>query len=183
MVQSNLRINGLFLREHSAMLAFVKTLRYSQACLLAVACPFIKIKLKSPKPATAHDVGQTLGAKSQTRGIMPDQGFEARRIAREQERRVAAAAAVGLDAIAPVLQFQISALRIWANNIELLMHNCERGVESFSSSIKHQPDQQRAALIPFTFFNPSECAHAITGAGTRLLLVSSARRGERRPQA
>jgi hypothetical protein len=76
---------------------------------------------------------------------MPDQGFEARRIAREQERRVAAAAAVGLDAIAPVLQFQISALRIWANNIELLMHNCERGVESFSSSIKHQPDQQRAA--------------------------------------
>jgi hypothetical protein len=74
---------------------------------------------------------------------MSDQSLEARRIAREQERRVAAA--VGLNTLAPILQFQISALRIWANNIELLMHNCERGLETFSPAVEQQSNQQRAA--------------------------------------
>jgi hypothetical protein len=78
---------------------------------------------------------------------MSDQSLEARRIAREQERRVAATAAVGLNTMVPILQFQISALRMWANNIELLMRNCERGLETFSksSAVEQQSNQQRAA--------------------------------------
>jgi hypothetical protein len=76
---------------------------------------------------------------------MSYQSLEVRQVAREPERRVAAAAAVGLNTMAPIFQFQISALRIWANNIEVLMHNCERGLETFSSAVEQQSNQQRAA--------------------------------------
>jgi hypothetical protein len=70
---------------------------------------------------------------------MSDQTLEARRIAGEQERRVAATAVVGL------LRFQISTLRMWANNIEMLMRNCERGLETFSAAVEQDSNQQRAA--------------------------------------
>jgi hypothetical protein len=76
---------------------------------------------------------------------MPDQSLEARRIAREQQRRVASTTAVGLNTIRPILQFQISALRMWANNIEMLMRNCERGLETFNAAVEHDSNQQRAA--------------------------------------
>jgi hypothetical protein len=76
---------------------------------------------------------------------MVDQTFDARRMARDQESRIAAAAALGLSAIRPIVQFQASLLRLWADNVELLARNYERGIETFTSAAEQQWQQQRAA--------------------------------------
>jgi hypothetical protein len=49
---------------------------------------------------------------------MANQSLDARRFARDQESRIAAAAAVGLQAAKPLFQYQTSILRLWANNFE-----------------------------------------------------------------
>jgi hypothetical protein len=74
---------------------------------------------------------------------MADQSLDARRIAREQEYRIAAATAVGLNAVKPMIQFQASMARLWADNIEAFARNCEKGLETFSSVIEEQ--SKRAA--------------------------------------
>jgi hypothetical protein len=76
---------------------------------------------------------------------MVDQSMDARRIAREQESRIAAAAAVGFNAVKPVFQYQTSILRLMADNFELLARNYERGVEAFSSAVEEQQHQTRQA--------------------------------------
>jgi hypothetical protein len=49
---------------------------------------------------------------------MAEQTFETHRTARDQKRRVAASTAIGLNAVRPILQFQVSLLRLWADRIE-----------------------------------------------------------------
>jgi hypothetical protein len=34
---------------------------------------------------------------------------------------------------------------MWANNIEMLMRNCERGLETFNAAVEQDTNQQRAA--------------------------------------
>jgi hypothetical protein len=69
---------------------------------------------------------------------MADQSLDMRRIAREQEDRIAAATAVGLNAVKPMIQFQASMVRLWADNIETFARNYERGLETFSSAAEEQ---------------------------------------------
>jgi hypothetical protein len=69
---------------------------------------------------------------------MADQSLDTRRIAREQEERIAAAAAIGLNAVKPMIQFQASMVRLWADNIETFARNYERGLETFSSAVEEQ---------------------------------------------
>ncbi len=76
---------------------------------------------------------------------MADQAFDARRMARDQESRLAAAAAVGLNAMRPMIQFQASLLRLWADNAEMYARNYEKGLETFSTAVEQQWQQQRAA--------------------------------------
>src|SRR5207244_827599 len=45
---------------------------------------------------------------------MADQSLDARRIAREQEGRMAASASIGLNAVKPFIQFQPSMIRVFA---------------------------------------------------------------------
>ena len=73
---------------------------------------------------------------------MADQTLDVRRITREQEDRIKAATAVGLNAMKPIIQFQASMVRLWADNIETFARNYEKGLETFSSSIE---EQKRAA--------------------------------------
>ena len=47
-----------------------------------------------------------------------NQSFDARRMAREQESRMAATASMGLNVAQPFVQFQTSMLRVFAENIE-----------------------------------------------------------------
>ena len=100
----------------------------------------------SPKLALVAGVGPALGAfSSKGNESMADQSFDAGRFAREQQSRVASSAAIGFNALKPMLHFQVSLLRLWANNIEALAQNYEKGVDTVSSSVEEQVRQQRAA--------------------------------------
>jgi hypothetical protein len=74
-----------------------------------------------------------------------NQSLDARRIARDQESRIAAAAAVGLNAAKPLFQYQTSMLRLWADNFEMVARNYENGVEAFTNAIEQQHSQTRQA--------------------------------------
>jgi hypothetical protein len=70
---------------------------------------------------------------------MAEQSFDTRRMTRDQERRVAAATAIGLNAVRPILQFQVALLRLWADNIEKFAQ------KEPSGEIEQEEKQQRAA--------------------------------------
>jgi hypothetical protein len=61
---------------------------------------------------------------------MADTSLDIHRMAREQENRIAATAAIGINAAMPFVQFQTSMLRIWAENFESTVRSYERGVEA-----------------------------------------------------
>jgi hypothetical protein len=72
-----------------------------------------------------------------------NQSLDVRRIARDQESRIAATASVGLNAAKPFVQFQTSILRLWADNFELAARNYEKGLEAFSTVIEQQNTNSR----------------------------------------
>jgi hypothetical protein len=79
---------------------------------------------------------------------MAERNFETPRMTRDQQRRIAAATAIGLNAVRPMMQFQVSLLRLWANNIEMLARNCEKELETSTFEAERQvaqQGQQRAA--------------------------------------
>jgi hypothetical protein len=65
-------------------------------------------------------------------------------IARDQNNR-REAAAVGLDAVKPFVEYQTKMLRLWAYNCELLAHNYQRSLATFSEDIKKGARRQRDA--------------------------------------
>lgn len=71
--------------------------------------------------------------------------FDAGHLAEEQQSRVASSATIGLNALKPMLHFQVSLLRLWASNIEALAQNYEKAFDTFRSSVEDQAEQQRAA--------------------------------------
>jgi hypothetical protein len=66
-------------------------------------------------------------------------------MARDQESGFAGATAVGLNMMIPMIQFQVSLLRLWAAGIETFARNCEKGLEKFKSETEQQSHEQRAA--------------------------------------
>ena len=76
---------------------------------------------------------------------MEDNTTNANRFAREQQRRVITTTAIGMDALKPILHFQVSMLRLWADSIERLAGNYERAVDETVTTVKEQSDKQRAA--------------------------------------
>ena len=85
-----------------------------------------------------------LGQKQKGSGQMSDQSLDARRIAREQASRISAAASVGLNAARPFLDYQAYMLRVWADNVELVARNYEKGIEAFSAAVEQKPEQRAA---------------------------------------
>jgi hypothetical protein len=71
---------------------------------------------------------------------MAEQSFDTPRMTRDQQRRIAAATAIGLNALKPMLQFQVSLLRLWANNIEMLARNCEKELKTFTFEAERQEE-------------------------------------------
>ena len=65
--------------------------------------------------------------------------------ARDPEGRVTGATAIGINALKPIMHFQVSLLRMWADSIERLAGNYEKGVEETVSAVDEQSDQERAA--------------------------------------
>ena len=69
---------------------------------------------------------------------MADQSLDARRIAREQEGRMAASASIGFNAVKPFVEFQTSMMRVFAENIEQAARNYEKSFEAVSNIIAQQ---------------------------------------------
>jgi hypothetical protein len=76
---------------------------------------------------------------------MTDQILDAGRLAKDQQSQIAASTAIGLNALKPMIHLQVSLLRLWADNIETLAQDYEKGVDAFSSAVERQSQQQRAA--------------------------------------
>jgi len=77
---------------------------------------------------------------------MADQSLDARRMAREQEGRMAASASIGFNAIKPFIQFQTSMMRVFAENIEHAARNYEKNFEAVRNIVAQQStDTKREA--------------------------------------
>ena len=76
---------------------------------------------------------------------MADKISDAHRVVREQQRRFTHAAAIGLNALKPIMRFQASMLRLWAQNIERFAGNDKEGAEKAANSAEEQSKQERAA--------------------------------------
>jgi ABC-type arginine transport system permease subunit len=59
--------------------------------------------------------------------------------------RITAATAIGMNAWKPIMQFQVSMLRMWADNIERFAGNYQKGLEETATAAEKQLDKERAA--------------------------------------
>ena len=64
---------------------------------------------------------------------------------RDPRTGLTAATVIGMNALKPILHFQVSVLRTWANNIERFAGNDEKGVEETAAAVETQSDKGRAA--------------------------------------
>ena len=67
------------------------------------------------------------------------------RFARDPQRRIAAATAIGMNALKPMMHFQVSMLRMWADSIERFAGNYQKGFEETATTVEEQSDKERAA--------------------------------------
>jgi hypothetical protein len=74
---------------------------------------------------------------------MTEQSLDARRMAQDQQSRIANAIVLGLNAGRPFLQYQPSMLRLMADYFELMAHNYERGIEVFTGAAEQQTHEAR----------------------------------------
>jgi hypothetical protein len=70
-----------------------------------------------------------------------NQSFDTRRIAKEQEGRMAASASIGFNAVKPLIQFQILMMRVFAENIIQVARNYEKSFENVSNVINQQTSE------------------------------------------
>jgi hypothetical protein len=76
---------------------------------------------------------------------MADKISNANRFARDPQRRVTAATAIGMNALKPVMHFQVSMLRMWADSIERFAGNYEKGLDETVKTVEERSDKERAA--------------------------------------
>ena len=67
------------------------------------------------------------------------------RFARPAQRRATGATAIGIKALKPIMHFQVSMLRMWADSIERFAGNYEKGFEETATAVEEQSDKDRAA--------------------------------------
>ena len=76
---------------------------------------------------------------------MADRTSNADRFTRDPQRRITSATAIGINALKPIMHFQVSMLRMWADSIERFAGNYEKGLEETATSVGEQSDKERAA--------------------------------------
>jgi hypothetical protein len=76
---------------------------------------------------------------------MADKTSNANRFMRDPQGRITAATAIGMNALKPIMHFQVSMLRMWANSIERFAGNYEKGLEETATTVEEQSDKERAA--------------------------------------
>jgi hypothetical protein len=60
-------------------------------------------------------------------------------------QRITATPAFGMNALKPIMHFQVSMLRMWADSIERLAGNYKKGFEETARTVEEQSDKDRAA--------------------------------------
>jgi hypothetical protein len=75
---------------------------------------------------------------------MVDNATNANRFARDPQRRITADTA-GMNALKPIVHFQVSMLRMWADSIDRFAGNYERALEETATTVQEPSDKQRAA--------------------------------------
>jgi hypothetical protein len=76
---------------------------------------------------------------------MADNITNANRFARDPQRRITAGTAIGINALKPIVHFQVSLLRMWADGVERFAGNYEKALEETATTVEEQSDKQRAA--------------------------------------
>jgi hypothetical protein len=76
---------------------------------------------------------------------MANETVNANRFARDPQRRITSATAIGMNALKPIMHFQVSMLRMWADSIERFAGNYEKGFEETATKVQEQSDKERAA--------------------------------------
>jgi hypothetical protein len=76
---------------------------------------------------------------------MADNTSNSDRFARDAQRRTTAATAIGMIALKPIMHFQVSMLRMWADSLERFAGNYEKGFEETATAVEEQADKERAA--------------------------------------
>ena len=78
---------------------------------------------------------------------MADKTADVNRFALDPQRRITAATAIGMNALKPIMHFQVLMLRMWAGNIERFAGNYEKGLEETATTVEERSDKGRAASI------------------------------------
>jgi len=69
--------------------------------------------------------------------------------ASDSQRRITAATAIGMNTLKPIMNFQVSMLRMWADGIERFAdnyeNNYEKRMEETATAVDEQSDKERAA--------------------------------------
>ena len=76
---------------------------------------------------------------------MADKTANANRFARDSQRGITAVTTIGMNALKPIMHFQVSMLRMWADSIERFAGNYEKGFEETVTAVEEQSDKDRAA--------------------------------------
>lgn len=76
---------------------------------------------------------------------MADKTTTTNHLAGDPQRRIAAATAIGMNALKPMIHFQVSMLRMWADSIEKLAGNYEKKLEETATTVEERSDKERAA--------------------------------------
>ena len=76
---------------------------------------------------------------------MADNTSSSNRLARDAQKRTTAATEIGMIALKPIMHFQVSMLRMWADSIERLEASYEKKLEETATSIEERSDKDRAA--------------------------------------
>lgn len=72
---------------------------------------------------------------------MADMTSNLNQFAGDTRRRVAATTEFGWNAFKPMLHFQVLMLRMWADSIERLAGNYEKGAQELASTVKEHADR------------------------------------------
>lgn len=76
---------------------------------------------------------------------MTDKIDNANQFTRNAQGRMIAATTMGLSALRPIMHFQVSMLRMWADSIERFARNYEKGVEETATTVEERASKERAA--------------------------------------
>jgi len=75
---------------------------------------------------------------------MVDKTSNANGFARDAQKSMAAATTTGMIALKPIMHVQVAMLRMWADSIERLARNYEKGVDETATTVEEQLDKERA---------------------------------------